>query len=359
MLDGTIVFPAQYQDPPDKKRTPHSTIIYSRDHGQTWHCGTAALDNTTESAVAEIEPGVLMLNCRYDLKNRRVVMITRDLGRTWEEHPTSRKTLEEPGACMGSLLGPVKGGDHSFLLFSNPNAERGPRRRMSIKASVDKGLTWPAHWHTLLDAGNSAGYSCLTMVDDRHVGILFEGSRAHMSFLRIPLSELTHVPERHRPSASEDLRFDHVGRGLAASDSQPPRHFEIAGGDGVYHTADAVIKGSTVVVSNEATREPRNVRYGWIPFPKPPVSFFNREGLPASPFTTETSPGSPPERSSEREGHERPNVLLIVSEDNGADLGGKATCYHVSRRQVLPALRQIRRSAGARGDSAVSALSGE
>ncbi len=204
MQDRTIVFPAQFQSPPDKNRTPHSTIVYSKDHGRTWHCGTGALANTTEAAVAEIEPGVLMLNCRYDLKSRRVVMITRDLGRKWEEHPTSRKTLEEPGACMGSLIGPVKGGDQSFLFFSNPNAEQGPRRRMSIKASADRGLTWPAHWHTLLDAGNSAGYSCLTMVDDGHVGILFEGSRAHMSFLRIPLAELTHVPERHRTSTKED-----------------------------------------------------------------------------------------------------------------------------------------------------------
>ena len=36
MQDGTIVFAAQYQDPPDKKRLPHSTIIYSKDHGRTW-----------------------------------------------------------------------------------------------------------------------------------------------------------------------------------------------------------------------------------------------------------------------------------------------------------------------------------
>ena len=77
MQDGTIVFAAQYQDPPDKKRLPHSTIIYSKDHGKTWQVGTGAFDDTTESQVVEIEPGVLMLNCRYNRKGTRVVMTTR------------------------------------------------------------------------------------------------------------------------------------------------------------------------------------------------------------------------------------------------------------------------------------------
>lgn len=195
MQDGTLVFPAQFQDPPDKNRTPHSTIIYSKDRGETWQCGTAAYPNTTESAVVEIEPGVLMLNCRFDLQNRRVVMITRDMGKTWEEHPTSQKSLPEPRACMGSLLGPVttsvrSNGEASLLLFSNPNVDTGPRRRMTIKASTDLGMTWPTHWHSLIDEGASAGYSCLTMVDDQHVGILFEGSRSHMTFMRLPISEL-------------------------------------------------------------------------------------------------------------------------------------------------------------------------
>ena len=207
MSDGTLVFPAQFQDPPEKKRTPHSTIIYSKDRGDTWHCGTAAFRNTTESAVVEIEPGVLMLNCRFDLTNRRVVMLTRDMGQTWEEHPSSRKALPEPRACMGSLLGPVATSTNaiqseSLLLFSNPNVENGPRRRMSIKASDDLGMTWPTRWHTLVDEGASAGYSCLTMVDKKTVGILFEGSRAHMTFLRIPLSELTAIPSSTKSTKS-------------------------------------------------------------------------------------------------------------------------------------------------------------
>ena len=52
----------------------------------------------------EIEPGVLMLNCSYNRKPVRVVMTTRDMGQTWQKHPTSERALIEPGACMASLI---------------------------------------------------------------------------------------------------------------------------------------------------------------------------------------------------------------------------------------------------------------
>jgi len=192
MRDGTIVFAAQYQDPPELKRLPHSTIIYSRDHGTTWQVGTGAFDDTTESQVVEIEPGVLMLNCRYNRRSARVVMTTRDMGRTWQQHPTSGKALIEPGACMASLInadqetGTDLGG---WLLFSNPDSSSG-RHHITIKASPDRGQTWPESHRVLLDQENSAGYSCMAMIDESTVGILYEGSQAHMTFQRLPLTDL-------------------------------------------------------------------------------------------------------------------------------------------------------------------------
>ncbi|MDP6046879.1 MAG: exo-alpha-sialidase, partial [Phycisphaerae bacterium] len=191
--DGTIVIPAQYQDTPKNKRLPRSTFIYSRDRGKSWKIAAGALDHTTESAIAEISPGVLMLNCRYNRASKRVVMTTKDLGKTWTEHPTSRKTLVEPGACMASLItcpSPLGAGKPPLLIFSNPNVSSGRRRRMTIKLSTDSGLTWPEKHHLLLDAKPGAGYSCLTMIDKKTIGILYEGGTAHMVFQRIPLSDL-------------------------------------------------------------------------------------------------------------------------------------------------------------------------
>ena len=192
MRDGTIVFAAQYQDSPEQNRLPHSTIIYSKDRGTTWRVGTGAFDDTTEAQVVETQPGVLMLNCRYNREPVRVVMTTRDMGATWQRHDTSERSLIEPGSCMASLINADQevGRDlGSWLLFSNPNSTRG-RHHITIKASPDRGLTWPEEHRLLLDEGNSAGYSCMSMIDENTIGILYEGSQAHMTFQRIALDEV-------------------------------------------------------------------------------------------------------------------------------------------------------------------------
>jgi len=204
MADGTLVFAAQYQDPPNKRRLPHSTIIYSRDHGKTWRVGTGAYDDTTESQVTEIEPGVLMLNCRYNRQSARVVMVTRDMGKTWQPHPTNRKALIEPRACMASLISinsERTGEPDPRLLFSNPNSTIA-RHHMTIKASPDRGLTWPEQSRLLLDTGRGGGYSCLSMIDDETVGILYEGSRAHMTFQRVKLADVGQAAAAPKKQAS-------------------------------------------------------------------------------------------------------------------------------------------------------------
>jgi sialate O-acetylesterase len=66
--------------------------------------------------------------------------------------------------------------------------------------------------------------------------------------------------------------------------------FAICGKDKVFHRADAWIEGDTVVVSApKAVDEPIAVRYGWANHPI--CNLYNREGLPASPFRTDTFPG--------------------------------------------------------------------
>lgn len=83
------------------------------------------------------------------------------------------------------------------------------------------------------------------------------------------------------------LRFIHTGSGLEARGG-PLTHFEIAGGARVFHPALAVIEGTTVLVSNPAVKSPVAVRYGWSPTAGP--NLFNREGLPATSFRTDTWP---------------------------------------------------------------------
>ena len=188
MKDGTLVFPIQFID---STRIPNAGIMYSKDRGKTWHLHNLARTNTTEAQVAEIEPGTLMLNMRDNRGGSRAVAITKDLGKTWTEHPSSRKALQEP-VCMASLL-KVEAKDNitgkPLLLFSNPNTTRG-RHHITIKASLDNGLTWSPSQQVLLDEGESWGYSCLTLIDKETIGILYESSVAHMTFQAVKIKDL-------------------------------------------------------------------------------------------------------------------------------------------------------------------------
>ena len=188
MDDGTLVFSSQYIG---SDRIPNAGIIYSKDHGKTWHISSLARTNTTESQVAEIEPGVLMLNMRDNRGGSRAVSTTTDMGKTWKEHVSSRTSLQEP-VCMASLIS-VKAKDNvlgkDILLFSNPNDTKN-RHSITIKASLDGGVTWLPENQLLLDAGWGWGYSCLTMIDKETVGILYESSVAHMTFQAIKLKDI-------------------------------------------------------------------------------------------------------------------------------------------------------------------------
>lgn len=81
------------------------------------------------------------------------------------------------------------------------------------------------------------------------------------------------------------LSFTHVGAGLEAKGGEL-KGFEVAGADGKFVAAAAQIKGSKVVVSSDKVAVPVVVRYGWTRVPD--VNLFNKDGLPASPFRTDT-----------------------------------------------------------------------
>jgi len=61
--------------------------------------------------------------------------------------------------------------------------------------------------------------------------------------------------------------------------------FAVQDKDGKWSWAHAVIKGKTVVVTHSEGKTPVNVRYAYQSNPK--ANLYNKEGLPASPFTTE------------------------------------------------------------------------
>jgi sialate O-acetylesterase len=100
------------------------------------------------------------------------------------------------------------------------------------------------------------------------------------------------------------IKFDNVGTGLtiAAGPSTQPgvpaaepaselKGFSIAGEDKKFVWAQAKIVGDSVEVWSDQVSKPVAVRYAWANNPE--CNLYNKDGLPASPFRTDTW-GQPP-----------------------------------------------------------------
>lgn len=81
------------------------------------------------------------------------------------------------------------------------------------------------------------------------------------------------------------VTFDTGGDGLTAG-AGPVNGFMIAGQDGIYQSADAIIDGDTVVLTCPDVPAPQTVRYAWAGVPCSTLT--NKSGLPAAPFRTDT-----------------------------------------------------------------------
>ena len=75
--------------------------------------------------------------------------------------------------------------------------------------------------------------------------------------------------------------FDH-GQGMTFHGK--PLGFELAGADGVYHPAQAVLDGASVRLTCAEVPVPVSARYAWQNYG--PVSLFGANGIPAAPFRT-------------------------------------------------------------------------
>jgi sialate O-acetylesterase len=97
-----------------------------------------------------------------------------------------------------------------------------------------------------------------------------------------------------------------------SSGTRPVDGFMIAGADGVYHLASAIIDGDSVVLTSADVPAPVTVRYAWAGVPDSTLT--DRAGLPAAPFRTDNQPVS--------KGHGEPQWQMP-----GFTFTGKA--YHI------------------------------
>ncbi len=105
------------------------------------------------------------------------------------------------------------------------------------------------------------------------------------------------VFKRHRVDGrSIVIEFDNVAAGLMAGRAESAKPvkaaddgqlggFQVAGADGKWQDATAVIKGETVIATCDNVEKPLAVRYAWSPQPRT-ANLYNREGFAALPFTS-------------------------------------------------------------------------
>src|SRR5690554_882616 len=87
------------------------------------------------------------------------------------------------------------------------------------------------------------------------------------------------------------IQFDNIGTGLKINDKYGyVKGFAVAGADKEFHWAHAYQDGNDIVVYSKEVPHPVAVRYGWADNPDD-VNVYNGEGLPASPFRTDTWEG--------------------------------------------------------------------
>lgn len=246
---GRLVIPCNHSVRLKDAHINRAHVIYSDDHGTTWNLGqgvplpagqgglqtqldrmeldyrlnalgTAAAvpsepDKTprglardqnliyagNEASIVELSDGSLLMNTRGSILGKppmRAISKSRDGGVSWEPL-TFVPALVEPG-CHADLRAVTTASGNPILLFSNPAHPPIPdwdkgRQRMTVKASVDGGKTWP--FEKVLHGGPSS-YSSLSVLPDGTVLCLFEGGEKHrrewMQLARFPLSEL--VPDK-------------------------------------------------------------------------------------------------------------------------------------------------------------------
>jgi sialidase-1 len=189
---GRIVVPVWLAAgvPSSDGRRPHRpsavATVYSDDHGRTWNHGDLVLisrdemTNPSETAIAELSNGSILLNLRNESpQHRRIIAVSPDGASHWSS-PAFDQALFEPICAAGLVRIPRHKGHPSTLLFSNPDSstvpptnkvDNYPRQRLTVRASFDDGKTWPIA--KLIDAGSSA-YSDLTVTHDGAILCLYE-----------------------------------------------------------------------------------------------------------------------------------------------------------------------------------------
>ncbi len=214
-------------------------------------------------------------------------------GALWYQGETNCREPQEYEALLRALIADWRvrwgQGDFPFLIVQLPNYEetfqpasgnwarlRDEQRRVlavpntAMAVTIDIGEWNDVHPTNKKEVGNRLALAAMKAAygeqDIVSSGPLYQSARCEGSRLVISFTE--------------------TGSGLVAKGGGAPGCFEVAGPDGRFVPAQSNIEGECVAVWSDSVAEPMHARYAWADNPEG-ANLYNREGLPASPFTTE------------------------------------------------------------------------
>lgn len=209
-------------------------------------------------------------------------------GILWYQGESNRRAPENYRALLGALIGDWRGRwrrpDLPFLFVQLPPHKQLPPELREAQRQV--ALATPSSaMISIIDLGDP---------DDLHpaekapVGKRLALAARALAFGEPVLWSGPTFSRARRDDRDLVLYFDFTAGGLDTCDGKPPRAFELAGEDGVYHAAEATLLGDRLLLRAPAVPEPRSVRHGWAAVPD--INLVNTHGLPAGPFLHPLNP---------------------------------------------------------------------
>ncbi|MGG7078549.1 sialidase family protein [Clostridium sardiniense] len=181
MSDGTIVMPIQIALRENNTNNYYSSIIYSKDNGETWTMGNKVpKSKTSENMVIELD-GSLIMSARDDSAGYRASYISHDLGSTWSVYePLNGKISTGSGSgCQGSFIKITNSNGHRIGLISAPKNTKGGYTRDNITVymidfdDLSKGIKELCVPYPKDGNKSGGGYSCLSFNNEK-LSILYE-----------------------------------------------------------------------------------------------------------------------------------------------------------------------------------------
>ena len=187
MKNGRLVVPVWYSNGGGHAHRPSvAGVIYSDDHGRTWHGGELVppmLLNASETAAVQLADGRVMLLLRSEEPAyRHAVSFSADGATRWTT-PVLHPDLYTPisFATAVRLTGSDGPGGRTRLLFVHPDSHEKrevitwwggrPRENETIRLSYDEGKTWPLA--KSIEPGR-AGYADIAVGKDGMIYCLYE-----------------------------------------------------------------------------------------------------------------------------------------------------------------------------------------